>query len=179
MNGMRFALWGAAAAVAVTTAGMAVAAFSDRDDTVLSQSEVANQLASDDATHPAGGVDDRTPEPSESTSISPTASSAVGVPVPADGATVILSSRAGTLAVRCSGAQVTLERWSPNPGYRVDDVVRTASRASVWFESDVANDVEAVATCTDGKAVLTENVEIDDHGGGDRRGGGSGGSGRG
>jgi hypothetical protein len=64
-----------------------------------------------------------------------------------------------------------LKSWTPKAGYRVDEVVRgPATKVSVWLESDTFDDVEAVVTCTDGVAKLTDLVEPDDHGG--NRGGG-------
>jgi len=63
-----------------------------------------------------------------------------------------------------------LRRWSPNAGYRADDVVRgPGAVVSVWFESDRDNDVKVIVRCDGGRPVLTEEVEYDDHGG-DRSG---------
>lgn len=177
MNGMRAALWTGATVVAVaaSTVGVAVATLTDRDGVVLSQRDVAAQLASDQAAEGQVGSGGDAVAPDSSATATPPdqapASDPADQPAPvAPGASVIVRSRAGTLAVRCAGDQVTLDRWSPNPGYRADDVTRTATRVSVWFESDTANDVEAVVECAAGRPVLTDNVEVDDHGGGSGRG---------
>ncbi len=173
MNGMRIALWGTAAVVAaaVATAGVAVATMTGNGGTVLSQHDVDSQLASDETT---AGTDDPSAETSGTAMPDPSASAAAGVPAPdGPGTTAIVQSRAGTLAVRCAGDQIVLDRWSPKSGYRSDDVRRTATRVSVLFESDTADDVEAVVTCSAGQPVLTENVQIDDHGS-QSGGGGSG-----
>ena len=78
----------------------------------------------------------------------------------------------GTVVVHCAGGVATLGSWSPNPGYRVDEVVRgPADKVTVWFESDVADDVLVAATCADGAAAVEELPEVDDHGG-DRGGSG-------
>jgi hypothetical protein len=152
-----------------------VATLSDGDGTVLSQQDVASQLASDQAAGDRAGLGDATPTPSEATTTPASPQASGGVPAGgAPGTTAIVRSRAGTLAVRCAGEQITLDRWTPNAGYRVDDVTRTATQVSVWFESDVTDDVEAVVRCADGSPLLKEIVEIDDNGGGRRGGGGSG-----
>jgi hypothetical protein len=74
---------------------------------------------------------------------------------------------------RCDASTVSLVSWSPNPGYRADDVVRgPAVKATMKFESDTANDLFLTVTCVNGVPQLTERVEIDDHGGtGDDHGG--------
>jgi len=79
----------------------------------------------------------------------------------------------------CDGDQVWLVSWSPNTGYRVDDVVRgPGAEVSVWFESDSFDDVEVVVRCEAGQAVATDLVEPDDHGGDrDEDGGDHGGDG--
>lgn len=106
---------------------------------------------------------------------------ATGAPTVTAGPTItggeVMHTVPGTVVVECDGAVATLVSWSPNPGYRADDVVRgPAASVSVWFESDVASDVKVVATCMDGRASTEEQVEIDDHGGGDNSGRGGSGS---
>jgi hypothetical protein len=152
MNRMRLALWvaAAAAAVGVTTAAVTVANADSGGNDVLSQDEVARQLADETATP-------GTPSPSPS----PEAPPPTGDAEPGT-----LSGQAGQLVVRCDGDTAYLETWSPNPGYRVDDVVRgPAATVSVEFESDSYDDVEVVVRCQDGTLVQEDHVELDDHGG--------------
>lgn len=57
----------------------------------------------------------------------------------------------GSLVAKCTGDQVTLLSWSPDPGYRTDDVVRgPAATASVKFKNDGTENLTAV-TCRDGE----------------------------
>jgi hypothetical protein len=148
MNRTRLALWvaAAAAAVGVTTAAVTVANADSGGNDVLSQDEVARQLADETATP-------GTPSPE-------------APPPTGDAEPGTLSGQAGQLVVRCDGDIAYLESWSPNPGYRVDDVVRgPAATVSVEFESDSADDVEVVVRCQDGTLVQEDHVELDDHGG--------------
>jgi len=173
MNSKRLAVWVGAAvgAMALSTAAVAVATLTGGDGTVLSQQDVASQLASEQASGDRSGLgDDPTPEPSE-TATTPAAPPPSDAGAPAQSLPLLVASRAGTLAVRCAGNQITLERWAPNAGYRADDVIKSATRVSVWFESDVNDDVEVIVTCSAGNPVLKENVEVDDHGGGGGGGG--------
>jgi hypothetical protein len=72
---------------------------------------------------------------------------------------------AAQVVVRCQDGRAYLESWSPNPGYRVDEVVRgPAAEAYLWIESDSFEDVEFFIRCQAGEPVLTERVEQDDHG---------------
>lgn len=155
MTGTRVILWGAVAAVAVavTTAVVAVAATGDRDAGVLSQDDVARELgAATDG--PSADGSSAASEPGPDPSPDAAANSEV------------VSSRAGTLVVTCSTGTAHLQRWSPNPGYRADDVARgPAAAVSVWFESDQHDDVKVIVRCDGDRAVLTEEVEFDDHGG--------------
>ena len=154
-------LWGAAAvlAVGVTTAAVTVANATSGRDGVLSQQEVSRQLGQETGAPvvPQATGTPRTPAPA------------------ADGTVRTLRSRAGQVAARCSDGLAYLEAWSPNPGYRVDEVVRgPAAVASIWIESDSFDDVEVLVRCEAGEPRLTELVEPDDHGGdrdGDDHGG--------
>ena len=163
----RIATWLAVAAVTMGVAAAVVlfAAVGNNGGDVLSQDDVSRALA-DDGQAPPG----------------PTAP--LGGQFGASDKQT-MASRAGTLIAACDGDVAVLQQWIPKNGYRVDEVVHgPAARVSVWFESDKFEDVEAVVTCRQGTAVLTDNVEADDHGGGGDNsgpggGGGSGGSGRG
>lgn len=160
MNAIKTILWGATAvaAVAVATAVVTVAVTNNDRAGVLSQEDVLRQLGEESA--PPGG---------SATAPGP-GGPATSAPVPGTGADEVLTSQAGTLVVGCTDKGAELRRWSPNAGYRADDVVRgPAAVVSVWFESDRDNDVKVIVRCTGGRPVLTEEVEFDDHGG-DRSG---------
>jgi hypothetical protein len=146
MNGMRLVIWSvaAAAAIGVTTTAVTVAnATGGGRDDVLSQNDVSNELAE--------GATPSTPEPT---------------PTNVTGEPVTFELTAGRLVVQCDGDQSWLASWSPNPGYRVDDVLRgPAAEVSAWFESDSHDDVKVAFTCDGNKPDVTELVEPDDHGG--------------
>jgi hypothetical protein len=149
MNATRLVIWSvaAAAAIGVTTTAVTVANATNGRDDVLSQDEVARELG--EATAP----DRSTPVPSPT---EPAVS----------GEQVTLDRTPGRLVVECDGDQAWLTAWSPNPGYRVDEVTRgPAAEVSVWFESDSFDDVEVVVTCEAGEPVANDLVEPDDHGG--------------
>lgn len=155
MNAARLVIWSvaAAAAIGVTTTAVTVAnATGGGRDEVLSQDDVSQQLG--DGSAPGAN---QSPPPGSSTADP----SAVF-----DGSPVTLERTPGRLVVECDGDQALLTSWSPNPGYRVDDVVRgPATEVSVWFESDSFDDVEVVVTCQAGEPVVRDLVEPDDHGG--------------
>jgi hypothetical protein len=156
MKTTRLMLWSAAvvAAVGVTTAAVTLAGASDNNE-VLSQDEVSRQLS------------DLSGTPTSDTTASPTATATDGSPsAPAtDGVTKTLSSEAAQLTARCDGGLARLEAWSPNPGYRVDDVVRgPAAEAYLWIESDIYEDVMIFVRCEGGEPTMIEEVEQDDHG---------------
>lgn len=152
-------LWVIAAVVAVgaATAAVTVANATGGRDDVLSQDEVTRQLGrGTDA--PATPEASGTPQPP---GLSP------------QGVARSLQSRAGQVVARCDDGLAYLEAWSPNPGYRVDDVVRgPAAEASVWIESDSFEDVKILIRCDAGEPKLAELVEPDDHGGNRGPGGG-------
>jgi hypothetical protein len=158
----RIALWAAAAVGAVAIASAAIAAAVGSGPTTLSEDEVTRQLAQ-------AGLGTSS---SQSSSPSSPSSSVDPGPSPAGSGAVtagngdMLSTRPGTVVATCSAGKVTLVSWSPNPGYRADDVVRgPAAKASVWFESDSHDDVLVEVSCVDGRPVATETAEKDDHGG--------------
>jgi hypothetical protein len=149
-TGKRLMMWAAAAvaAVAVTAVAVTVAGATDDRNEILSQNEVDRQLA------------DRTGTPAPDATGTPRQSPA------GDAVTRTLRSQAAQLVVRCDGDTAWLETWSPNPGYRVDEVVRgPAAEVSVWLESDIHDDVLVVVQCQAGEPQMTELVEPDDHGG--------------
>ena len=152
MNATRLVIWSvaAAAAIGLTTTAVTVANATGGGgggDDVLSQDEVARELGEQTA------PDRSSPEPT------PTELAVTGQPM-------TLERTPGRLVVVCDDDTASLTSWSPNPGYRVDDVVRgPAAEVSVWFESDSFDDVEVVVTCDGGKPSANELVEPDDHGG--------------
>jgi hypothetical protein len=169
-------LWVVAAVLAVggTTAAVTVANATGGRDEILSQDEVSRQLGQATATPatpgPAGTPS--TPDPAGTPSApgtagtpsTPDAGRTSAPPAAGDGPLRTLRSRAGQVAARCDGTLAYLEAWSPNPGYRVDEVVRgPAPEASVWIESDSFEDVLVLVRCEAGEPVLTEQVEPDDH----------------
>jgi hypothetical protein len=170
--GIRFALWAVAALAATAIATVAITASVGANRDVLSQSDVASQLAADGSSTPDDGM---TVGPSDPAT-APQGGGALA------GDSKMLASRAANIVVSCTGNTATLRSWTPKAGYRVDEVVRgPAARVSVWLESDTFDDVEVVVTCANGEPKLTELVEPDDHGrnrGGDDNSG-SGGSGSG
>lgn len=165
MNATKLVMWAVAATSAVVVTSVAVTvgyAAGGAQDNVLSPDEVAQQLADQ-------------PAPDRPSGAGPTVTT---------GEPVTFERTPGRLVAACDGDLAWLESWSPNPGYRVDDVVRgPAAQVSVWFESDSSDDVEVVVTCEAGEPVVTDLAEADDHGGdrdddnddGDNSGPGSGG----
>lgn len=151
-------LWVAAAvaAVGITTAAVTVAnASGDGRDGVLSQDDVTQQLGNESGAPEAPATTGRTPA-------TPSSPAQTGE----DGVTRTLRSQAGQVVARCAGTDAYLEAWSPNPGYRVDDVLRgPAPGVYLWIESDSFEDVQVLVRCEDGEPVLTDRVEPDDHGG--------------
>jgi len=70
----------------------------------------------------------------------------------------------GAIVAQCAGGLVTLVSWSPDPGYRSDDVSRgPAATASVKFKNGGTENVVAV-TCHDGEP-RADTVADDHHGG--------------
>jgi hypothetical protein len=147
MNATRLVIWAvaAAAAIGVTTAAVTVANATGGGDEVLSQDEVSRELAGETAAPdpPAGDV-------------SPPAATD-------DGQTSTLQSEAGQLMVRCDGALVWLESWSPNPGYRADAVVRGPTAVVVQFASDQYEDIEVAVWCVPtGQPSMVQTAESED-----------------
>lgn len=146
----RIALWAGAAVAAVAIASAAIGAAVGAGPAALSEQEIADRLAA------TGSTPTSTTGPSSSGTMSPSAA----------GPHEILRTIPGTIVATCTGATVTLRSWSPNPGYRVDEVHRgPAATTSVWFESDVADDVLVEVECVGGEPTATELPERDDHGG--------------
>ena len=173
----RIVWWGAAVAVVIAASTATIAMASSRDGQVLSQDDVNRELSS-----PAPSVSTDAPTPEVSASDDPSASPSPGDAglgaAPGLGQEFVLPARPATLVVTCSSRGAELIRWTLNPGYRADDVARgPAATVSAYFESDQDDDVRVTIRCVDGRAVVDQDIEPDDHGG-DRHGGG-GGSGRG
>ncbi|HKD98318.1 MAG TPA: hypothetical protein VKB69_12120 [Micromonosporaceae bacterium] len=154
----------AAAAVAIAAGATAInAASTGTSHRLLSSDDVARQLAR------VPGVA-ATPGPSKPATSTP-ATPAPGVtPLPGNtapaGGSQIFRSAGGTVVVTCAGNTTTLQRWTPNSGFRADDnAVSPAHSVRVQFESDTADDVTVTVTCTNGVASATAANQPDDHGG--------------
>jgi hypothetical protein len=160
---------GAVAAVAVGVLALSMIGddLTSRTAQPLSPDAVARE-ASAAPTEPAAG-------PSESTGSSelapaPSASSAApattAAPVQGSGGVEkLVSSPGGTAIARCANGQVYLVSWSPEQGYRTDDVARgPATVASVKFESD-ANKVFLSVRCAGSEPQGSIGQQADDHGG--------------
>ncbi len=81
-----------------------------------------------------------TPAPTSPTTSSASAPAPRGLTVPG-----------GSLVAKCTGDRVELVSWSPDPGFRTDDVDRgPATSASVKFKNDGTENV-SVVTCRDGE----------------------------
>lgn len=169
MPGWKIVTWAAAAVAVTAVAALAIGASVSAGGDALSEDEVATALAADDPT--------QSPQTSSPGADPTTGATTTALPGGSLLGGEVLRTTPGAVVVRCDSGSATLVSWSPNPGYRADEVVRgPAAAVSVWFESDVANDVKVVATCANGKASVTELVEQDDHGGKDKSGSGTSGS---
>ncbi|SEF25002.1 hypothetical protein SAMN05421837_102966 [Amycolatopsis pretoriensis] len=99
--------------------------------------------------------------PSSTASTPPPTTSPSSAPAPRG-----LTVPGGSIVATCAGGQVTLNSWSPAPGYRVDGYSRgPADTASVKFKNGGTENV-VVVTCRDGEP-HAETV-ADDSGGGHR-----------
>lgn len=152
-------IWVVGSLAAVAVASYVVASAIGSGPAALTPEEVAARLdgtTTSSVTSRSGPTTATTTSPGRS-SVAPNPNAELLVTVP------------GTIAATCSGGMATLSSWSPHPGYRVDDVVRgPAPVASVWFESDIHDDVLVKVTCGASGPVATEEAEPDDHKG--RRG---------
>jgi hypothetical protein len=78
----------------------------------------------------------------------------------------LLWSAGGSVIARCTGTQVYLVSWSPEPGYRARDVARgPAPEGSVQFDGDdTAGEIEVWVSvrCVRGTPVATVTQRIDD-----------------
>jgi hypothetical protein len=78
------------------------------------------------------------------------------------GADKLLWSAGGSVIARCTGVQVYLVSWSPEPGYRAPAVVRgPAAQASVRFDADDVR-VSVSVRCASGTPVATATRRGDD-----------------
>ncbi len=134
---------------AVVTAGAATVALDvvgagllGPQDRPLSAADVARALE----TVPAG----TTPPPATPSSSAPAPR---GLAVPG-----------GTLVATCAAGQVTLMSWSPDPGFRADDVSRgPAAAASVKFKNGGTENL-VVVTCQDGEPHAAAVADEGHHG---------------
>ena len=134
---------GATAAVGTAALDVVGAGILGPQNQPLSQDDVARALETVPVTTPSA--------PPSTVATTSTAPAPRGLTVPG-----------GTLVARCAGSQVELMSWSPDPGYRADDVVRgPATTASVKFKND-GTENEVAVTCRDGEP-HAETVADDDH----------------
>jgi hypothetical protein len=168
--GLRVILWAAGVAAATGIATVAIAASVGVRPGTLSADDVARQLAAEDSS-PTPGPSDDGPDDNGQGHDDPTATPTPGGAPSGDA----LRSQGGTVVARCDGGTVRILSWSPNPGYRADDVIRgPAAKATLVFESDTHNDLLVTVTCSNGTPKLVDKVQGDDHGGwepGDDHGG--------
>ena len=138
---------GATAAVGTFALDVVGAGILGPQNQPLSQDDVARALAAAPTTAPV---------PSTTSAAATTASSA---PAPRG-----LTVPGGTLVAECAAGQVTLRSWSPDQGFRTDDVSRgPAASASIKFKNGGTENV-VVVTCVDGEP-HAETVADDHHGG--------------
>ncbi|MFJ7219896.1 hypothetical protein [Amycolatopsis sp. NPDC098790] len=84
--------------------------------------------------------------PSSSTPVPPPTTPSSSAPAPRG-----LTVPGGSVVAKCVDGRVTLLSWSPDPGYRTDDVSRgPATTASVKFKNDGTENV-VVVTCQAGE----------------------------
>lgn len=141
------AIWAAAAIVAVIAGTMAVVAVATDGPDRRSQDDIARELQQ---------ARTNSPPAEASPTQGPTAS-------PQNEPTT-LSTTGGVVQASCADGEAYLHSWSPQQGYRVDDVVRgPAEVASVWLESDPFDDVLIEVRCDDGTPVAKATAEDDDH----------------
>jgi hypothetical protein len=137
---------GATAAVGAVALDVVGAGILGPQNQPLSQEDVARALA-------AVPASPTTAPPATPTTASTAASAPRGLTVPG-----------GTLVAECAGGQVTLTSWSPDQGFRADDVARgPAASASIKFKNDGTENV-VVVTCRDGEP-HADTVADDHHGG--------------
>ena len=78
--------------------------------------------------------------------VHPTQQATPSRPNPASGGSLLVSS-GGTVMASCQSGKAYLQYWSPDQGYRADDVIRgPALQASVGFES-LKSEVQIRVTC--------------------------------
>ncbi|WP_328617365.1 hypothetical protein OHS18_14240 [Amycolatopsis sp. NBC_00355] len=145
---------GATAAVATFALDVVGAGILGPQNQPLSQDDVTRALA-------AAPAPVTTSAPAAAASSSTTSSSAASPSTPAPRG---LTVPGGSIVAECAGGQVTLRSWSPDPGYRTDDVSRgPAASASIKFKNGGTENV-VVVTCT-GDEPHAETVADDHHGG--------------
>ncbi len=98
---------------------------------------------------PSPTVSGASPSPGGSVSPKPSRSAPVAAPTGAQPDRVV-TSKGGSAVARCTNGLAYLVSWSPNPGYRVDDVLRgPAVEARVQFEA-VGSEVLLRVKCLNG-----------------------------
>jgi hypothetical protein len=172
-------IWAGAAVAVTALASLAISASVGASEPPLSEQDVAAQLAADGrGADPTSRVDGARP------SATTTARTDDTQAAERFGTGEVYAVTGGTVTGDCdSGGNVSLRSWTPNPGYRADDVSRGPAReVSLWWESDSQPDIHAVVSCVDGHISASWTAEADDHGrgrgGGDNSGSGGSGSGR-
>ncbi len=139
---------GATAAVATFALDVVGAGILGPQNQPLSQDDVTRALAA---------------APVTSSAVVPT-TTAAAAPSSSAPAPRGLTVPGGSLVAECAGGRVTLRSWSPDPGFRTDDVSRgPAASASIKFKNGDTENV-TIVTCVGGEP-HAESVADDHHGG--------------
>jgi hypothetical protein len=132
----RVVLWAAAAVAACAAVAVAVGTSAGARPATLSDDDIARALAADGPGAQTSG------------------SYPGGVVGQSSGA-VVLQATPGTVTARCEEGLVTLQSWSPNPGYTAVSPERgPGPTASVRFQSGAQASVTLIVTCSGGRPVL-------------------------
>jgi hypothetical protein len=140
----RVVLWAAAAVAACAAVAVAVGTSAGARPATLSDDDIARALAADGPRAASSGSDP-------------------GGTVGQSSGAVALQATPGTVTARCEEGLVTLQSWSPNPGYTaVSPAVRgPGPQASVRFQSDAGVIVTITVTCAGGRPVLQTSGNAD------------------
>jgi uncharacterized membrane protein YgcG len=143
----RVVLWAAAAVAACAAIAVAVGTATDSRPAALSDQDIVNALAADRP--PVGG-----PNPGPSPSAGPT------------GITAVLDSPGGSVTAVCLDGMVSLQTWTPHPGYTVTQATHDPGLSvSVRFQSDTHAAITLVVTCVNGQPVKHQTIQQDTQGG--------------
>jgi len=139
----RVVLWAAAAVAACAAVAVAVGTSAGARPATLSDDDIARALAADGPGASSSGSDPG------------------GIVGQSSGA-VALQATPGTVTARCEEGLVTLQSWSPNPGYTAASPADRGPgpQASVRFRSD-AGVIVITVTCAGGRPVLQTSGNAD------------------